>query len=69
MNITAILFLIGFYFIIGTFIWEFWLLLLFDQPFDKDEKYNKLLKIPLIIFILFWPIVTIIILKIIYFSN
>lgn len=54
--IYAILSMILLYIVFGITIWQFWTLMIISDYNLKDQKIEKLFNIPLILFILFWPI-------------
>ena len=55
MNLFAIITLVMMYLCFGIFTWQFWLLAVMGVKQDINTI-EKLAKIPLIFFLLFWPI-------------
>ena len=68
MNFFAIMTIILMYIVFGIFTWQFWLLAIIGTKIDNDEI-EKLANIPLLVFLLFWPISILLILKILYLDK
>lgn len=70
MNFFTIISIILLYLCFGVFTWQFWFLVIIGTDSDNDnDKIEKLANIPLLIFLLFWPISILLILKILYLDK